>query len=269
MSSSRTFAVFARQWFLLKGNPTRISSIIVWIFIDIIQWGFISKYIGSFGQATFSFITVILGAIILLGFMTRIQQGLMMGFLEDIWSQNLINYFASPLSISEYLTGLVMASAVTSMFGFSAMAAAAGVAFGYNIFKIGVMILPFMFILTVFGIAVGIFISGVIFRMGTSAEWLAWPIPVFLSIFSGAYYPIATMPFSLRVFAKMFPPPYVFESLREILTTGQFSEQIGYNLVVGTALSFAYLFAMYWFFIKIYRANLESGGIVKFNAEGV
>lgn len=269
MSVSRVFAVFSRQWFLLISNPTRLTSILVWIFIDIIQWGFISKYVGSFGQATFNFITVILGAIILLGFMTRIQQGLMMGFLEDIWSQNFINYFASPLSIREYLTGLVLGSAVTSMFGFTAMAAAAGVAFGYNIFKIGLIILPFMFVLTVFGIAVGIFISGVIFRIGTSAEWLAWPVPMLLSIFSGAYYPIATMPTGLRTFALMFPSPYVFESLREVLTTGQFSPQMGFNLVIGTLLAFAYLFAMYLFFIKIYRANLESGGLVKFNAEGV
>ena len=40
----------------------------------------------------------------------RIQQGIMMAFLEDIWTQNFINFFASPLKIREYLSGLVMTS---------------------------------------------------------------------------------------------------------------------------------------------------------------
>jgi ABC-2 type transport system permease protein len=264
----RILAVFVRQWFLLKSNPTRLTSIIVWIFIEIIQWGFISKYIGSFGHATFDFISVILGAIILLGFMTRMQQGLMMAFMEDVWSQNFINYFSSPLSIREYLSGLVLSSALTSMFGFTAMACLAGLAFGYNILRVGFLILPFMFILVIFGISVGIFVSGFVFRLGTSAEWLAWPIPMFISIFSGAYYPMATLPAGLRIFAMSFPPPYVFESLREVLATGEFSAHMGLNLLVGLVLAFAYLSAMYLFFSKIYRDNLKSGGLVKFNAEG-
>jgi len=65
MSIKRIYAVFIRQIYLIKSNPTRLASILVWIIFDIIQWGFISKYIGTFGNATFSFITVILGAIIL------------------------------------------------------------------------------------------------------------------------------------------------------------------------------------------------------------
>ncbi|MBI3794808.1 MAG: ABC transporter permease [Nitrospinae bacterium] len=269
MNPRRIFAVFARQWFLLKSNPTRLTSILVWIFIDIIQWGFISKYLGTFGKANFSFITVILGAIILLGFMGRIQQGLMMAFLEDVWSQNFINFFASPLAIREYLAGLALSSMVTSLFGFTAMTVVAGAAFGYNVFKIGILLLPFMFILIVFGVAVGIFVSGVIFRFGTSAEWLAWPIPMVLSIFSGAYYPLSTLPDGLRIIALLLPPAYVFESLRGILSVGGYTPEIGHNMAAGTALAFAYLFAMYLLFQKIYRDNLESGGMVKFNAEGI
>ena len=83
MSIYRTLAIFVRQVFLFKSNPTRLVSIFLWLIIDIIQWGFISRYLGSLGQATFSFITVILGAIILWEFMARIEQGIMMAFLED------------------------------------------------------------------------------------------------------------------------------------------------------------------------------------------
>ena len=31
-----------------------------------------------------------------------------MAFFEDVWSRNFVNIFATPLLISEYLTGLVI-----------------------------------------------------------------------------------------------------------------------------------------------------------------
>jgi ABC-2 type transport system permease protein len=267
MSFSRIYAVFLRQWFLIKSNPTRLSGVFLWIIIDVIQWGFISKYLGTFGKTTFDFITVILGAIILWEFMSRIQQGIMTAFLEDIWTYNFINFFASPLKVKEYLGGLVLTSIVTGLCGFLAMVLLAGIAFGYNVFKIGIFILPFSLILLVFGIAMGIFVCAIIFKLGPSAEWLAWPIPLVLSVFAGVFYPISTLPVSFQFIAKMIPSPYVFESLRAILTTGSFTAQIGLNLLIGAILSIVYLLIMYRFFINIYRSNLENGSIARFGTE--
>ena len=159
MSLSRISAIFLRQLFLFRGNPVRLVSIFLWLVIDVIQWGFISKYLGSLGQDTFSFITVILGAIILWEFMARVQQGIMMAFLEDIWTQNFINFFASPLRVREYLCGLVMTSVATSLAAFLIMIAIAGAAFGYDVLKIGLFLLPSMVILLIFGIGMGIFVS--------------------------------------------------------------------------------------------------------------
>jgi len=68
---TRVYAIFLRQVFLIKSNPTRFATIFLWVIVDIIQWCFISEYLGSLGQSTFSFITVILGAIILWEFVTR------------------------------------------------------------------------------------------------------------------------------------------------------------------------------------------------------
>ncbi|MDR2017448.1 MAG: ABC transporter permease [Syntrophobacterales bacterium] len=269
MSLSRVCAVFVRQLFLLKSNPTRLVGIFLWLVIDIIQWGFISRYLGTFGTAIFNFITVILGAILLWGFMSRIQQGIFMAFLEDIWAQNFINFFASPLKIREYLSGLVLTSITNGIAGFLAIAAIAGVAFGYNIFKLGALLLPFMIILLIFGIAMGIFVSAIIFRLGPSAEWIGWPIPIVLSLFAGVYYPVSTLPYALRVFARLVPASYVFESIRSILTSGGFPESLVSDLLVGSTLSIGYLLLSSLFFIRIYRKNLQNGNISRFNAEAL
>jgi len=237
--------------------------------VDIVQWGFISRYLASLGESTFGFITVILGAIILWDFLSRTQQGIMRGFLEDIWSQNFINYFASPLEIREYLAGIILTSMAISLSGFVLAALLAAVMFGYSIFNIGLLLMPFMFILFVFGIAMGIFVSAVIFRLGPSGEWLGWPLPLVLSLFSGVYYPISTLPWALQAVAKLMPPCYVFESIRAILSTGTFSNGLIANLLVGSLLAFAYLAAVYAFFIRIYRTNLKTGAIARFNAEAL
>jgi ABC-2 type transport system permease protein len=269
MNASRVYAVFVRQLFLLKGNPTRLVSIFLWLVIDIIQWGFISRYLGSLGQATFSYITVILGAIILWEFMSRIQQGILMAFLEDIWSQNFINFFASPLKIREYLSGLVLTSVTSGLAGFIVIVAIAAAAFGYNALRIGLLLFPFMVILLLFGIAMGIFVSAIIFRLGPSAEWLGWPIPMVLSIFAGVYYPISPLPAGFSAIARAIPASYVFESLRSILSPAGTSVNIGANLIIGGLLSVVYLLATSSFFIHIYRKNLKGGNIARFNAEAL
>ena len=267
MSLKRVYAVFLRQYFLIKGTPTRLAGMFVWLLFSIVQWGFISKYLGTFGQATFGFVNVILGAVILWEFMGRIQSGIMMSFLEDIWSQNFFNYFASPLKISEYLAGLVLTSIVTGLLGIMIMISIAGAGFGYNFFKIGLMLLPFTMILFVFGMAMGIFVTAMIFRLGPAAEWLGWPIPFILSIFSGVFYPIATLPFVFRIIARIIPASYVFESIRLVLDTGVFSGQMALNLAIGLGLALGYLVLMYVFFIRVYRRNLKNGNIARFSAE--
>jgi len=269
MSASRVFAIFVRQLFLFKSNPVRLVSIFLWLIIDVILWGFISRYLGSLGHDTFGFVTVILGAIILWEFMTRIQQGIMMAFLEDIWAQNFINFFASPLKIREYLSGLVLTSICSGIAGFLVMIAIAGPIFGYNAFKTGLLILPFMLILLVFGIAMGIFVSAVIFRLGPSAEWLGWPIPMVLSLFVGVFYPVSTLPAALRVFSAALPPSYVFESMRSVLTMGAYPANLVSNLLIGISLAVIYLLLTSLFFVRIYHKNLVSGTIARFNAEAL
>jgi ABC-2 type transport system permease protein len=115
----------------------------------------------------------------------------------------------------------------------------------------------------------GIFVSAIIFRLGPSGEWLGWPLPLVLSVFSGVYYPISTLPPSLQIVAKLMPPCYVFESIRGALSTGAFSGELVINLLIGASLAIIYLLIVYRFFMTIYRHNLRSGAIARFNAASI
>lgn len=267
MNLSRIYAVYIRQWFLIKSNPIRLASSFIWLLISILQWGFISKYLATFGQTTFDLVNVLLGAIILWEVTTRVEQGLMMGFLEDIWRDNFINFFASPLKIKEYLTGLIVNSALMMVIGFIVMIAIAFF-FGYNIFAIGLMIFPFILILSMFGVAIGITVTSIIFRYGPAAEWIAWPIPLVLSIISGVFYPISTLPYALELLARLTPSAYVFESMRYISANHSYGSAVWFNLLIGTILVIAYQYLTYRLFINTYRRNLKTGRLARMSAEG-
>ena len=49
--------------------------------------------------------------------------------------------------------------------------------------------IPFLLVLFLFGIALGIFGSAVVLRLGPASEWFVWPIPALISPFAGVFYP--------------------------------------------------------------------------------
>jgi hypothetical protein len=51
------------------------------------------------------------------------------------------------------------------------------------------MLVPFLLILFLFGVALGICTSAVVLRLGPSAEWFVWPVPAVVSPFAGGPVP--------------------------------------------------------------------------------
>src|SRR3546814_11050943 len=63
------------------------------------------------------FVPTLLGAVLLWDFFSRVMQGVTTAFVDDVWSRNFLNVFASPLTIAEYISGLVLTSVITRLVG--------------------------------------------------------------------------------------------------------------------------------------------------------
>ncbi len=264
MSLIRVSAIILRQFFLLRKNITRICNIFLWITLDVILWGFTTRYLNSVGQATFDFVPVLLGAVILWSFLIRVQQGVILAFFEDMWSRNFLNLFASPLKVNEYILGLIVASITTSSAGFAVMTLIGSFAFGFNILSLGLPLFLFLLVIFLFGLALGIVTTAFVFRFGPAAEWLAWLVPFMLGPFAGVFYPIAALPSSLQPIAKAIPPSYVFEGLRSLVIHGTFSPE---KLILGAVLAAAYLVLAYFVFIQMFKIVLKKGLLTRFTSE--
>jgi len=259
-------AIVLRQFYLIRGSPARIFPLFVWVAIDMVLWGFMSRYLNSVTAPGLDFVPALLGAVLLWDFLTRVMQGVTMAFFEDVWSRNFLNLFATPLSITEYVGGLVLSSIATSSVGLLVMLLVAGSVFGLSLLTYGLMLVPFLLVLFLFGIALGIFGAAIVLRLGPSAEWFVWPIPAVVSPFAGVFYPLATLPEWMRAVAHLLPPSYVFEGMRTIVAGGAFS---GTSLLWGVGLAVLYILLASWCFTRVYRHAVRTGLIARYSAESV
>jgi len=262
----RTFAIVIRQFYLIRGSFSRVFPLFAWAAVDMVLWGFLTRYLNTVASPGFNFVPVLLGAVLLWDFFIRIMQGVTMAFFEDVWSRNFLNIFATPLLVSEYVGGLVLSSIATSLVGLVVMLFIALTFFKLSFFVYGLMIIPFLLVLFLFGISLGIFGSALVLHFGPASEWFIWPIPALISPFAGVLYPISTLPQWMQYVSRLLPPSYVFEGLRAIILGGTVS---GAALVCGGCLAVGYIVLAYWFFTKIYRNALRSGLIARYSAESL
>lgn len=226
MTIIRIFAIVLRQYYLIRGSMSRVLPLFIWVMIDMVLWGFITKYLNTFTSSGFNFVPALLGAVLLWDFLGRVMHGLTMAFFEDVWSRNFLNIFASPMTIAEYLSGLVLTSIGTSAIGLVVMVAVASLAFGLSFFVYGSILAGFFLVLFMCGIALGIAGTSIVLRLGPAAEWFIWPVPAMLSPFVGVFYPLSTIPQWMRIIAYGLPPSYVFESMRTIVLGGTTADNI-------------------------------------------
>lgn len=265
MNIRRASAIVLRIFYLMRGSFTRVFPLFAWAAIDIILWGFITRYLDTV-QSSFNFVSTMLGAVLLWDFFTRAMFGISTSFFEDVWSRNFLNIFATPLKISEYLGGLVAASLLTSFFGLLVMLVLATLVFGLWIFGYGVLVVIIVLGLFLFGIAFGIFAIGIVLRLGPAAEWFIWPMPAVLAPIAAVFYPVAVLPVWLQPVARIIPASWLFEALRAIVKNQPVPD---HSLVIGCSLAVVYVFLAGWFFRIQYYHAVRSGLIARYSAESL
>lgn len=219
MKLHRIGALIVRHLYLYRRSLPRLMEIFYWPFLDLVIWGFITVYLAQFRSELPGFVTFFLGALILWDVLFRSQQGITISFLEEIWARNLMNLFASPLKPSEFLAA-TMAMSVFKVAAVSVvMVVCALVFYSYNIFVIGVWLMPFVLNLVVTGWIIGVLTTSLIMRFGQEAEVLAWSMVFLFQPISCVFYPMEVLPGWLQAVAWANPAAHVFEGMRAVLTS--------------------------------------------------
>jgi ABC-2 type transport system permease protein len=217
MSFNRMYGLFLRHFFLIKSSFPRILDLIYWPSIQIILWGFISKFFSTYSDYYNNTVGIILTCAILYDFLFRSSISFNMLFLEEIWSRNFTNLFIAPMKISEIIISLVFTALVRTLIGLVPAILLTSPLFGISILNLGIPLFFLFLSLYIFGITLGLFVSSGLLRFGPSFENIAWSSLFLLAPLGCIYYPIEILPEFFQSLAKALPLVYIFEETRSIL----------------------------------------------------
>jgi ABC-2 type transport system permease protein len=249
-SLRRVRAMLYRHACLLLGSWPRLLDLVYWPTVQMVLWGFITQFLvgqsGWVAQAA----SVFLAAVLLWDTLFRGQLGVSLCFLEELYARHLGHLFVSPLRPAELVAANFLVSLVRVLIGVGGAALLAIPLFHFSLIgSLGWALIPFFAVLMLFGWAIGLIIAGLVIRLGLGAESLAWAAIFFIQPFSAVYYPIATLPASVRWISYLLPSAPVFEGMRAVLQEqrfdwglfGQAATVLGIWLVVA-GVAFSLLF---------------------------
>lgn len=251
ISYRRVLGIVLRHFYLLKHSVSRWVDLVYWPTVDLLLWGFVTVYlqrgVSQEGFWVFHFI----GALIFWNILIRAQQGLAVGFLEDVWSRNLVHLFVTPLSIFEYILGLLIYSLFKAFIASLIMVVIASTVFNFKLWMTGFEIFLLVLGLLIFAWSVGLVTMASILFFGQEAEILAWALALLFLPFSAVFYPVDVLPQAFQTIAKYVPTSYIFESMRNILLQGKasYSYILKAYLLDGVYLSISLIVLSYTFYL--------------------
>lgn len=258
--AGRVLGVLLRHLYLYPTSPSRMMEVFFWPVLDLLVWGFLTVFLASHPGALRQWTAFLLGAMILWDILYRSQQAVCISFLEEIWSRNLLNLFASPLSPAEYLAGTMLLSFFKFVLAGAVTITLAWALFSFDIFRLGLWLLPLVLNLIAMGWVIGIATTGIILRYGEKAEVLAWGLALVVQPFAAVFYPVTALPVWLRPVSYALPCTYVFEGMREAFATGAIG---AHNFWPPLALNALMLAGSWSFFMRMYAQAQDKGLLTK------
>ena len=253
MNLNRMFALSIRHLYLIKGSFPRILDLIYWPTIQIILWGFISKFFTMYSDYYTNTVGVILSCAILYDFLFRSSISFNMLFLEEIWSRNFTNLFVAPLKISEIITALTFTALIRTLIGIVPAIILMSPLFGVSILNMGPALLLLFLSLYMFGTTLGILVTSGLLRFGPAFENTAWSSLFLLAPLGCVYYPLSILPEWLQYVSKFLPLVYIFEEARSILINNVINFE---NIFKALLLNLLYfVFAVIVFYFSFYGAR--------------
>jgi len=258
MKLHRIYAMILRFMLLFRRSYDRISDVFYWPTIDLLLWGLTSQFFRSYTPGADKILLMIITGILFWIIAWRAQYEISVNLLEDLWNENFINIFVSPIKFGEWVSSFLIIGVIKGLLSLVFATGMAFLLYKVHIFNYGFYLLPFLFSLLLTGWWVGFFVGGLILRFGTKVQTFAWTLVMVMSPFAAIYYPVSILPNWAQFVARFVPASYIFEGARSILYEGKLDS---ISLVYSFALNIIYMILGY-IFLKRSFAKIMNKGMV-------
>lgn len=256
MRPHKIYGIILRYLFLLPRSYDRLNDVFLWPSIELVLWGLTGTFLQKFTPEGYQIVVMIISGILFWLIVTRGQFEVSLNLLEDLWNNNLINIFVSPIKFWEWISAFLILGIVKSIFSFVFASLIAYFLYRENIFMFGFYLLPFIMLLLMTGWWIGFFMAGLILRYGTRIQTIAWSTTAILAPFSAIYYPLSILPVWAQKIALLIPTSYIFEGMREVINTGKLDTT---KLIISFVLNIIYLILSLIFIRRSFNAVLKRG----------
>lgn len=254
-SLNRIYALCLRHVYPLKRDFDLLSDMIYWPIIDTLLWGITSQWLGTAAGLQSVIATILIG-LILWNVIWRSQSEISRNLIEEMWNNNLVNLFSTPISLKEWISGVILLSVSKTFFTIAILVPVIWLLYSVNFFSVGLWIIPFFLSCVMTGWWLGFLSAGIVIRHGPKVQTVVWTLPGILLPFSVVYFPLASLPTFLHPISYAIPTTYVFESMRALFLTGS----INYTgLWISFILNILYVAISLLWFVKSFRASLQLG----------
>jgi len=182
-------------------------------------------------------------------------------FLKVGWASNMISLLSSPLTPIEYIIAVVLWAMTLIGVAVGIMTIVAYGLFSFGILEMGPALIPFIVLLLMFALAMALVVIGLVLRIGTGANILAWGLTGIMQPLCGVFFPIAILPGWAQSVAFLLPPSHIFEGMRAVLSDGSISWG---NLGITLLLDIVYLLLAARFVRRMFATFRARGFITRY-----
>jgi ABC-2 type transport system permease protein len=161
--------------------------------------------------------------------------------------------------LATFLFGLLRVSVTLAFLAFLSW-----LLYHFNLFSLGLALVPFIANLLVMGLTIGILAMAIILRYGHGAEPFAWALPFMLQPFSAVFYPVNVLPPAMQAVAWGLPSTYVFEGMRRVIGAGSIPWG---DLAWAITLNLVYLSAAIWLLMYMFDVARDRGLLGKWGMQ--
>lgn len=255
MSWGRIWAVFLR-YFYFFAKMDHLADLFFWPALDIFLWGMTSVWIQQAQTQIPHVALAILSGLVFWQILWRSNYEVSVNLLQEFWNRNLVNLFATPLTLWEWIISLMIVGMFKVLVSLLFGAFLVWGLYALNIFSMGWAFLPFVVSLTMSGWFLGFLSAGIMIYFGQRVQMLAWMTAYVFAPFSAVFYPLSALPLWAQWIGKLLPMTYIFEGMRKILYEGVFSKEM---LLWSFGLNILFAAASITFFKFMFEKSRDKG----------
>ena len=258
MNFRRIVAIVRRDFWIMK----KVKFIAIRVFylpiISILVWGFFANWSKGVGIEV---ALVLLAVNIFWQLAQQIQAGANLQIMEDRWTESYKQIILTPIKPLEYFIGKSIYAIITSIASFIVIFLMGYFFFGLSVLSQQLpMFILLSFLTIVASIGVSALVESLILVLGNEYSFLAWSATSLVILLSAPFFPMTTFPSLIQIISAVMPYTWVFESVRNITTTGHLEMVLLGKTVL---ISFLYLLTTFIFYNKMFEKARKDGKLAK------